>query len=179
MKDKMEKFISEQRSAFDDLEPNPAIWNKIDAALPAQRKARIIPWRRFMVAASILMLMGLIGFFAYDAGKQQGVATTLSEISPELGEVEAYYKSEIQNKTAMLTSLAPDNDVTNDLAEVESFMQELKKELMDVSPHEREIVIQAMIENYRSRLEILDRVLNRLPGNSSPTKISNNETKNI
>jgi len=73
MKDKMEDFIREQRAAFDDLEPNPAIWDRIDEALPVQRKARIIPWRRLMVAASLLMLVGLVGFWAYNAGMKQGV----------------------------------------------------------------------------------------------------------
>lgn len=179
MKDKMEDFIRGQRAAFDDLEPNLGVWDKIDAALPEQQKARVIPWRRFMAAASILILVGLVGFWAYDAGKQQGVAMTLSEISPEMGEVEAYYKAEIQNKTALLTSLSPDHEVNHDLVEVESFMQELRNDLKDVSPQEREIVIQAMIENYRTRLEILERVLDRIPGNSLPTKSSDNDTKNI
>ena len=179
MKDNMEQFIRENRAAFDDLEPSSHVWEHIDRSLPVKRGARIIRWQRFAVAASILLLVGLVGFFSFQQGKQQGVAITLAEISPELGEAEAYYQSEINNKMALLASLAPDHEVTHDLKEAESFLQELKTELKDVSPGEREIVIQAMIENYRTRLDILERVLDRLPGNSLPTKSSDNETKNI
>lgn len=176
MKDNMERFIREQRAAFDDLEPSEKIWGQIEQALPQQRKARIIPWQRFAAAASVLLLVGMVGFFAFQQGKQQGVAMTLSDISEELAEAEVYYQSEIKNKTAKLASLAPDHEIKYDLEEAEHYMLELKNELKDVSPNEREIVIQAMIENYRKRLEILERVLDRLPGKFSPSKSSNNET---
>jgi len=179
MKENMEDFIRNRRSEFDDLEPNPMIWDKIDRALPQKKKARIISWRSLAVAASILLVIGAVGMIAFQQGVQQGTEMSLSEVSPELHEVENYYQDQIKNKTALLASLAPDHEVNSDLVEVEAFMQELKSELKDVSPGEREIVIQAMIENYRTRLEILERVIDRLPGKSSPTKSSNNETKNI
>ena len=176
MKDSMERFIKENRAAFDDLEPSEKIWGQIEQALPAPRKARIFTLQRFAAAASILLLIGMVGFFAFQQGKQQGVAMTLSDISEELAEAETYYQSELKSKTAKLASLAPGHEVNIDLKEAESYMLELKKELKDVSLNEREIVIQAMIENYRTRLEILERVLERLPGNSSSIKSANNET---
>lgn len=170
MKDELEKFVLNNRDSFDDKEPSPMLWDKIEKAIPEQKTARIIPWFRMAAAASILLLVGMVGFFAYQSGVNQGVAMTLADVSPEMAEAENYYEKEIENKKAILASLSSEEDVHVDLKEMEAFMIELKNELKDVSPNEREVVIQAMIENYRTRLEILERVIDRLPENSKPTK---------
>ncbi|NNE30499.1 MAG: hypothetical protein HKN16_12745 [Saprospiraceae bacterium] len=179
MNDRLEKFISENREAFDDKMPSRELWDKIESQLPREAKVRKFNWRSLSIAATFLLLVGLVGFFAFQSGKQQGVAMTLAEVSPEYAEAEQYYQTEIQNKLVLLASHNPDEEITRDLSEMEAFMQELKIEFQNINTNEREIVVQEMIKNYRSRLDFLERVLEKLSTHSSPTKIEKNEYKNI
>lgn len=51
MKDNLEQFISQNRHQFDDEEPSPGLWNRIDSSVPAP--ARMVRMRPLTYAASI------------------------------------------------------------------------------------------------------------------------------
>ena len=183
MKDHLEDFIKNNREDFDFREPKETLWSAIEKELPEQKKGggkvkRMI-WRSMSIAAGLVLLVGLIGTWAYNYGVQQGEINSLADISTELGEVERHYKGEIKEKLGQLVAIHKDAGVTEDLKEMESFLNELKQDLAETPVHEREVVIQAIIENYRSRVELLERVLDRLPNHSSQQKNSNDETKSI
>ncbi|HBG71957.1 MAG: hypothetical protein A2W93_05240 [Bacteroidetes bacterium GWF2_43_63] len=51
MKDNLEKFISQNRPRFDDEDPSPALWDRIESSVPAP--ARVVRMRPLTYAASI------------------------------------------------------------------------------------------------------------------------------
>ena len=52
--DKLEKFIIENRDQFDTMEPNPALWQKIEAS---QTKKIDINWTRILVRAAAVVVI--------------------------------------------------------------------------------------------------------------------------
>jgi len=177
MKDKLENFVRENREGFDHKAPPTDLWAKVEAGLPAKQR-RLFPWKSLSIAAGFLILLGLVGTWGYNQGMQQGEVNSLAEISSELGQVEKHYQTEIKNKMAQLASFNKTEEVQGDIKEMEEFLNELKSDLKDTPKSEREVVIQAMISNYRSRVELLERVLDRLQQNSTH-KLSKDETKSI
>jgi len=177
MKDRLENFVRENRESFDHKTPPADLWSKVEAGLPAKRR-RLFPWKGLSIAASVVLLLGLVGTWSYNQGMQQGSINSLAEISNELGEVEKHYQTEIKNKLAQLASYNKEDEVEGDIKEMDVFLNELKSDLKHTPKSEREVVIQAMIANYRSRVELLERVLDRLQQNST-NKLSKDETKSI
>lgn len=56
--DKLKKFVSENREAFDRLEPSPEIWNRVSAQIsPAKKVKRNLALWGWSAAASILVLV--------------------------------------------------------------------------------------------------------------------------
>ncbi len=177
MKDRLENFVRENRTDFDHKSPPADLWAKVEAGLPAKQR-KLFPWKAFSIAAGLLVLLGLVGTWSYNQGMQQGTINSMAEISSELGEIEKHYQSEIKNKMAQLASFNKEDEVKSDIKEMEEFLNELKTDLKDTPKNEREVVIQAMIANYQSRVDLLERVLDRLQFNST-NKLSKDETKSI
>ena len=177
MKDRLEKFVRENRESFDHKAPPADLWAKVEAGLPTKHR-RLFPWRLLSIAAGLMILLGLVGTWAFKQGMQQGAVNSLAEISSEFGEVEKHYQTEIKNKMAQLASFNKEDEVKGDIIEMDEFLNELKSDLKDTPKNERDVVIQAMIANYRSRVDLLERVLDRLQQNST-NKLSKDETKSI
>jgi predicted phage-related endonuclease len=95
-------------------------------------------------------------------------------IYPELAEVENYYRSIIYQKENELYHLTGNsNDIKTDLSaefkELDKAMRELKEDLKENVDNEQ--VIEAMIQNYRVKVEILENILNQVRSTAK------NETK--
>ena len=107
----------------------------------------------------------------------------MADVSPEYAELERHYEHDITDKKEKLATFTGSQsaDVLQDLDQLDRIMEELRRELADVPPGNRQQVVRAMIENYKAKTAILQRVLEHLDikqneGNNS--KLSN-EIKNI
>ena len=59
MKDNLEKYIIENREAFNDAEPNPLMWLEIEKKLEKKAKVKIRKMTRvFAIAASFIIILG-------------------------------------------------------------------------------------------------------------------------
>ncbi|MCH2199733.1 MAG: hypothetical protein MK081_13220 [Flavobacteriales bacterium] len=175
----MKKFIDQHRGGFDNEMPSGDLWSKIDAELgPQESIERTVPirwlWMTVASAACAVLLMGVF-VFLQDVGTevvaenpptqaQQTIPSlSLSDISSELAEVEQYYISEVSLRTEELMQYAEAEEY---LAEVELLKEEfesLKKEMgRGVDQYK---IVEAMIQNYRLRLEILEALLEELEDN--------------
>ena len=181
----LEQFIRDNRNAFDAEAPPKGLWESIEADLPASKEK---PNHGFSVlrggklsriaAAIALLVIGIgIGTKLGDGLSAESSKVALAELAPEYSEVEAYYQRDIYSKTQRLAQFtAQSNEVTNDLQKLELIMADLQKELENVPPARRQEVITAMIENYKTRASILERVLNHMEQKSKTNK---NEPTNI
>jgi hypothetical protein len=170
--DKLEDFIRQNRPEFDDQEPDPAIWDRI-----GKPKRRIIHmnWRRitWQAAAVVIIFISSYYFHGYMASRripeQQKSARELSgdnsPMAQQLAEAEAFYASKIDYTRDEVFRLAGDRpqireEVNREMVDLDKVFEDLKKDLKDNTDNEE--VIEAMIQNYRMKLDILEEMLRQL-----------------
>ena len=169
--DKLEKYILDHREQFDDQEPDPAIWERVDT-----RKSPVIRinWRDVAWKAAAVAAIFVASYYFHDFmssrknGSQSLLGKNAEETSPmlrELIEAEAYYTSIINMKkdeVFRLTASNPDirREIDMEMVDLDRVFSELKDDLKDNADNEE--VIEAMIQNYRLKLDILEDMLLQL-----------------
>ena len=182
----LEKYIKNNRDAFDDAYPSLKIWAAIegeleeDAAPPAHKMRVRRPWYQIAATIAVLLSLGGIGG-AYLSQQDQGTMAqqVLEEVAPEFSEIEQYYNQRIQERYVQLTSHTQDPEIDADLAQMDQAMLELREELAHAPPGREDQIVQQLMESYRLKLLILERILERieeLEGNNVPTNNNSNET---
>ncbi len=167
-KDKLEQFIDDNREDLDQELPPLNLWGEIDSAIHPKpiKKKRIIAGR---AAASIALLV-VAGWFFLDNGTTKAPlhlntapVELISENNPEFQEITEFYSNKINNNMGRLTSLNHhDPELYRDLRQMEAYYDTLRME-WSKNPHKSdEQLINAMIENYRSRSMLLENVVDRL-----------------
>lgn len=179
--DPLEAFIREHRTDFDAHTPDLRVWAAIEQAVPAQSATIIrVAWHRTLLraAASVALLAAGISIGIWyakgDVSNQAGMA--MSDVSTEYAELEQYYQRDITAKKEKLATLVSyrDEDLDDDLLQMDNVMSELRAELANVPPGNREQVVRAMIENYKAKSAILERVLEHLEQKQPATTNSGN-----
>jgi hypothetical protein len=187
--DRLEEFILNNREQFDDLEPRPEIWDRIE-----KRKAPVlgIGWRSVMwraAAVVIIFFSSYIFFRLTDKDPVQPSGTLYTESmedqSPlvnDLKEAEIYYTSQIEFMKAEALRLS-DGDpsvreiINTEMVDLDKVFKELKNDLKDNTDNEE--VIEAMIQNYRIKLEVLEEILSQLKQSKEPINSSSHENEAV
>lgn len=192
--DPLESFIRGNRDAFDAETPDLRVWadvEKVVQSAPANRSAGFlkVSWSRHLLraaAAIALLITGAgLGLWYAGANKAAMAGMTLGQVSSEYAELEGFYQRDIAVKQQKLVAFTGNggSDVQSDLQQLDGVMAELQQELANVPPGNREQVVRAMIENYKAKAAILERVLERVEGGKTlpETKINSNkhETETI
>lgn len=156
----LENFIIEHKDAFDDKGPPPMAWNNIQRELKKDNKVprRISLWQVTKIAAAIVFVLGL-GFII---GRQSSPGSDIASVEenfPEFIEAKSYYEVEVKEKLALLAKYDEKSSVEEDISQLDEFMLELRTELKEAPKGSEEQIINAMISNYQTRLDILERVL--------------------
>jgi hypothetical protein len=165
MSDNLEKFIKENRSEFDDRQAPKNIWLAIDQNLDQKSKKsarRISLWRYTRAAAAAVILISAGVFIGRNMDNQTSKAVAFEELFPEYFEAEQYYQKEVNAKVAQLANYNHDAGISEDLKQLDKNYEELQKELAEAPREKQEQIINAMITNYRTKLSILERVLERI-----------------
>jgi hypothetical protein len=191
-KDNLERFVRDNREAFDDKEPPGNLWRNIEAELNRQQPGpsgldkaspfqqvhrnqqqlgrRQIGWPSldWRVAASVAILL-LAGSFLY-MNYQYGVTRQPDVVaaSPIYAKEVVQYTRLIDTKRAELRQMTEDNpelykEFATDLNRLERSYQSLKADLPK-NPNQ-EMLIQAMIQNLQIQIDLLNeqlRVIQRI-----------------
>jgi hypothetical protein len=204
MSKRLEDYVKKHRDDFDILEPNAALWNKIETRLGPESKSRNLSflWK----AAAIIIVFGLSFWAQMQIGDksqlvtQHNIHTENPEIAkapeieaapvttpavekkliPEFAETEKYYNRKVNSTMKELKVYLvkyPDvaTDMKKDLAELDSVYRTLKHDLGDNVAQEE--IISAMIQNYRMKLQLLEDIRSELMRNSA-AKNTNRNNKN-
>ncbi len=163
MKDNIEKFITQNRDEFDMFEPSPKMWEKIEGNIERQAKTGI-NWKQILYRAAIVLLIFAGSLTTFEFLGQKGVSLfSLSREKsieiPELKEAELYYSAKFSEKLDEAKPFLLENPkisegLMKDLAELDSVYNGLKKDLTENIATEE--VVEALIQNYRLRIEILE-----------------------
>ncbi|MEM6524099.1 MAG: hypothetical protein AAF693_09915 [Bacteroidota bacterium] len=162
MGDKLKERVENMKADFDvyELDSN-ALWEEI--ATDLDRRKKLTPWKVYTrIAAAVIMVIGISWMmYAYNSNSYS-TGFALHELSPELAETEFFYSQQVAEKMQMIKASSGnlDPEVLDNLATLDSAYQELKMDLKDNAANEE--VVDAMITNYRIKLQILEQILMEL-----------------
>lgn len=166
----MEEFIRNNRDAFDMHEPPGDLWTKVEKRLAGSRRRKgVHVWlRRAATILIIFSLAFLLSEYIHRPIHKQRVISARSrepEIPAELRETKFYYETRVQTKLLEMKPLfiaypVLRDEVNRDFTQLDSICRELKSDLKDNVANQQ--VIEAMIENYRTKLSILETMLSEL-----------------
>jgi hypothetical protein len=168
--DPLEQFICDNRQQLDIAIPDVRVWEQITRSQTVGKSivspSLQVTWVRKAIraAAAIALLVTGVGMgIWYSQYQQTQVAgLSMSDVSNEYAELEQHFERDIAEKTEQLVQfrqVANTDDIHADLEQIDQAMTELRRELADVPPANREQVVRAMIGNYKAKLNILQRVL--------------------
>jgi len=181
----LEKYIRENKKHF-QVEPSEGHFDRFSSKLENSgskgRLVYLLP--RMMKVAAVAVLIVISGLWTFEKitsrNVQDGIA--LGDISPEYQEVEQFYAQKVSftsreiDRSDMFASEEQKRMVMQELADMDSIYRNLKKDLKANPDDER--VINAMIEHYQLKLEIMNSILTQLHeinDNNKQTDHENNE----
>lgn len=168
MSDKLKKFVEENRQSFEVFNGDyDTWWNEIDdrMKLNEEKSTSSFAWKNLMrIAATILLILtiGIAFLWVKGGSNKYANGVSLHDLSPELAEAEVYYNQLVESKLELIRASNVDVDalVVEDFKMLDSAYNELKMDLEDNMYNEE--VIDAMIQNYRIKLQILENVLEEI-----------------
>ena len=159
----IEKFIQENRSSFDDKMPDRSIWLGIEQKLDKEEHHKIFQLRWFKVAASVILILCcgiLIGLNINDTGNS-GINYAANAELMKFKDAESYYDLQVSMRYNELKDTTAKANVDEDLKQLDLIYQQLKDEMIRSNYTNTEILIDAMIKNHKTKIEILENILNK------------------
>ena len=158
--DDLKKWIENNGEVRDyyktDLEE---LWEGIDRKMNPKGPGRQV-WFRW---AAAMLLLAAVGWFLVDNRQDQHQdGYSLREVSPEMAETEFYYAQLLGEKMEIIKASGAEIDprLYEDLEQLDQIYKDLMLDLKDNADNEE--VVQAMIENYRIRLQMLQMILDEI-----------------
>jgi hypothetical protein len=181
-RDRLEQFIAENRDQFDISDPGDRVWNSINGRI--RKGLRLPSFKTIIKWAAVIIITFGASFLLQEILHRDNMLTNrkdkkeLNVEIPELQEAEIYYTNMVDEKILEIQPLLKDQPelgyaLKSDLAELDSIYTELQKDLKDNIANDK--VVEAMIQNYRLKLQILEDFKEHLQGNSNDENDENNE----
>jgi len=187
-RDPLQEFIRENRESFEtsfDAEKN---WQKLQEKRNSARRAPATPtagrslnlsWLK--IAAMMIFVSGLT-YIIVNNDNGGGAATvnnhyhlSLSDLSPELAEVEQHYASNIEQKMQQVKNMDVDQELLNELTLIDNERAMLDDEMQNAVNNEK--IVKAIIKNYRMKLNLLEEMMEDI--NKAKNKSNDRKTKVI
>lgn len=164
--DQFEKHIRNNKAVFDDHRADrEKIWANIASHLHEERPKVIPLWKSPMlrIAASILILLGISGaigfnFFANTTTENQFVSQELQDIDMHYQGLVSYQVQLVQNNSQL--SDADKEEFLSFMVELDAEYEQLKLEMQNNLDNEQ--VLEAIVANYRKRIELIENLLQQL-----------------
>jgi hypothetical protein len=179
--DKLEELIRKNRKDMDKYNPSSVVWKRIERELKTRKT---ITFRWVSAAAMIIIVLGGGLLLLSKNELQSGAAniigeTDLSLPNPHLNETEIYYNNLVNSLYREASPLLVGNpeireELTTDISHLDSIYFEIKRDLKDNMANQE--VVEALIQNYRIRIRLLEDMLVILKENEGKTeKIKSHE----
>ena len=165
-KDRLEEFVRNNREEFDNLEPSPKVWENINKTTTQPKVRRLNTPLIRIAAALVLAIIFTITLYKTTILTSGSYASKINDPElRELVEAEAYYAQQVSGKLKEIrkcyyTNPELKNEIETDLTELQEMYNDLKGDLKENISNK--IVIEAMINNNRTRLELVDEVLKQI-----------------
>ncbi|WP_298515263.1 hypothetical protein [uncultured Kordia sp.] len=166
MKDELKEYIQAHKNQFDDHSIEEAdklkLWAKISEELP-ETPTKVIPlWKKasFRVAAAVVLLVACL-FAYYTTNEVEG---EYDMVSDEFRQIDRHYKSLVENQIQLVKNNA--HLTKEEQADFLSYIDELDQEYIKLKKElkqgvNNQIIIEAIINNYRKKIQIMEDLLRR------------------
>jgi len=164
---KLEDFVHEHRDEFDSKLPSPELWDKIESELEEKKYTGFSKiWKITSAVAAVLVIALMSTFMLMSKNQQMPAYANISDPQiKQLLETEAFYSRKVSNQLEEINKcydIYPSlkQDIESDLNELDNMYKDLKDDLND-NLYNKE-VIEAMIQNNRTKLKMVNRVLTQI-----------------
>jgi hypothetical protein len=157
--DPLAEFVATHRDAFDTETPPPRLVHSVVPPAPARRRQLF----RYLgaIAAGLLLLFTVyqIGNTSgYRAGQEEIIARELHKLDPDFAEAERFYQQRIAAEFTKVSAVNNDPQLREDLLELDRATADIRALLLEVPPSQRATLVNELIGNYRTKLDILIRI---------------------
>jgi len=155
--DELEKHIRDNREAMDIHDPDPSVWNRIETQLP--RKHRTLIPQMWKAAAAVIFAVAALTALLRITGVTGAPENSAQSV---VRETEQYYNSllaSLYSEAEPLLTAHPviKTELEAGMSELDTISMSIREDLKDnVATGE---VIEALIRNYRLRIELLEEML--------------------
>jgi len=174
--DKLELFIRKNRADLDKYEPPKSAWRRIKAGMKTGRSI-VTVW--FSAAAVVVAILGS-ALILFSLNQKKDVSISQGNTGqPFLRETEVYYNSLVNKLYFEAKPLLADQpeiayELRTDMAQLDSICTDIRRDLKDNVANQE--VIEALIQNYRIKLQLLEDMLSLLKQNENkPEKNKSHE----
>ncbi len=184
----LEDIIRDNKEIFNGAEPSEGHFKRFEMKLAMRFstgtiKRSIVPY--LLKAAVVTLLVTLSSLWTWDNFiRPERNRMTLGDVSPQYREVENYYSHQVRLMESELGNI----DLQNNPEQKEMLMSEMKgmdsvyvqlQHELKANPND-ERIINAMIEHYQTKVEIMSYILDQLKAvRNENTKNSENENTNL
>lgn len=183
----IEDIIRKNKDFFEDAEPSEGHLERFNMKL--ERRFQAAPVKRSIVpyllrAAVVTLLITLSSLWTWDHFIRTGSSRmTLGQVSPQYKEVENYYVHQVNLMEGEIVNVGLKNNpeqktlLIKEMKSMDSTYVSLQKELKANPNDER--IINAMIEHYQTKLEVMSYIVNQLKTirNENQNKQENEKAK--
>lgn len=176
-RDDIEKIIIQHRSEFDLAEPPAALWSKIAAQLdPPRAKVIWMPVLRRVAAVAALLVIGFGAGVLLSRSTRADVLAEIQQVNPDFSGAERYYSAQIRHSLERLNAYpSQKKEVLQDLAQLDQISQELLRDLASAPAGAEDRIVAELIQTYRTKVSILEKVLDSIHASKSKTKSIHHE----
>ncbi|MCU0420447.1 MAG: hypothetical protein MUC38_12415 [Cyclobacteriaceae bacterium] len=167
MSDGLERFIQQNREAFDDRVPPGTLWARIEQQLVPLtgwwHSVRV--WR-----AAALLLLGVLGYvFVYSSGSTWHERKEQASIQKEVADLNLFYSGQLAEKVSLIDGLAAEDyeSFAQDLQKLEAMYLVLQDEL---KKRPTQSVKDAIVLNWLVRLDLLNQQIHKMEKAARPKK---------
>lgn len=182
----IEDLIRENKNLFDGSEPSEGHFERFQAKLEARsytfnKRVSVLPY--LLRAAAVAILVTLSSLWSWEhIFSPDSKRMTLSDVSSEYSEVEKYYVQQVNLMEDEIKAL-PMNEgedkemLMAELENMDAIYEELQKDLKANPDDER--VINAMIEHYQRKVDVMNYILAQLREVSNENQINNEDYETV
>ena len=154
MPDNLRNYMDQHRDETDiypfDVDQG---WEAVSGRLHPMKKRNSLYLWRSIAASLLILLIASLGLLYQQMSHQENYPI-------ELVEAQYYYQQQIDQMMTQVKGQAPQAEAFEDIARLDEAFEELKSDLKDDVQNEE--VVAAMIDNYRLKLKILERILEEI-----------------
>ncbi len=171
MSNKLKNFISDNRKAFDEEMPSERVWDNIEASFTRKEEKRkfvLAPLYKWSMAAAAMLVIATGIYFVTNKKAVETASHVTNEpdiniLAPEYAPQMNQFAKMIDMKQEELKVIAKDQpelyqQFSTAINQLDSSYNNLKDQLS--STPNREVLLEAMIQNLQLQLNVLNQQLN-------------------